>query len=274
MIRWASLVLLICIAGCVDAREKIAPQNEREALARVNQNLVGIDQPLQYKALASFSFRDANGRDRRFIGHEAALIFAPPQYLRFDVRSLAGVVAQFGSNDERYWVWIEPELEKLWWGYWDRIDATEQLILPPDDLLDVLMLRPLPSALAGDLRPLLRKTGDEHQLLFIRLNDDNQPCGLREIRLDPFQPYQPLEIIDRLPDGRIQMQAYLSQYRRVGDDGPYTARKYVVYWPLNKSELRLDVTQAVFRPELPLEIFTFPSEWQGEVEQLDAAGSP
>ena len=274
MARWTSLALLICVAGCVDTREKIAPQNEREALARVNQNLAGIDQPLQYKALASFRFRDANGRDRRFIGHEAALIFAPPQYLRFDVRSLAGVVAQFGSNDERYWVWIEPELEKLWWGYWDRIDATEQLILPPDDLLDVLMLRPLPSALSGGLRPLLRKTGDEHQLLFIRLGEDGQPCGLREIRLDPYQPYQPLEIIDRLPDGRVQMQAYLSKYRRISGDGPYTARKYVVYWPLDKSELRLDVTRAVFRPELPLEVFAFPSEWPGEVEQLDAADSP
>ena len=47
--------------------------------------------------------------------------------LLFDVRSLAGVVAEFGSNNERYWVWIEPEVQKLWYGDWDRPAAWRSL---------------------------------------------------------------------------------------------------------------------------------------------------
>ena len=278
MLRRAALALplLAAMAGCVDSREKIAPRSPEEALGRVNQNLGQIDAPLQYKALVSFRFRDANGKDRRFIGHEAALVFAPPQYLRFDIRSLAGVVAQFGSNDEHYWIWIEPEVQKLWFGQWDRFDddAASRLAVAPNDLLDVLMLRPLQATLAGGLEPVLRRVGDDQRLLFVRLGADGQPSGWREVRLDPYEPYQPLEIVDRLPDGRVQMHAYLDKYRPVGKEGPCTARKYVVYWPLEESEMRLDVTKAVCRPDLPLEVFAFPSEWEGAVEQIDAASSP
>ena len=145
-----------------------------------------------------------------------------------------------------------------------------RLPLPPDDLLDVLLLRPLPPALMGGLDPLLRKEDGDHRLLFIRLGEDGQPSGMREFRLDPCEPYQPLEIIDRLADGRVQMHAHLSKYRRVGDNGPLTPREYVVYWPLDGAEMRLSVNKARFRPDLPLEVFEFPSQWQGEVERIDA----
>lgn len=266
------LTLLLLVTGCPPRQESIEPRDAREALARVNDNLARVDQPLQYKAIASFRFRDAGGRDRRFLWHEASLVFAPPRYLLFDVRSLAGVVAEFGSNDERYWVWIEPEVRKLWYGDWAALKPgdSSRLPLPPNDLLDVLLLRPVPEALTGGLDPLLRKVDGDHRLLFVRLGDEGQPSGMREFRLDPCEPYQPLEIIDRLPDGRVQMHAHLSDYKRVGSDGPLTARKYVVYWPLDGAEVRLNVTRARFRPDLPTEVFEFPAEWQGEVERIDA----
>lgn len=272
----ALLVLLAFNAGCPRPPQAIEPRDAREALSRVNDNLARIDQPLQYKALASFRFRDADGRDRRFLMHEASLVFAPVRDLLFDVRSLVGVVAQFGSNDERYWVWIEPEVRKLWYGNWDRLEDGRRcrLPLPPDDLLDVLLLRPLPAVLDGGLRPLLRKVDGDHRLLFVRLGADGQPNGLREILLDRCEPYQPREIIDRLPDGQVQMHAYLARYRRVGDDGPLTPRKYIVYWPLDKAEMRLDVTRARFRPDLPPEVFEFPAEWQGDMERVDADARP
>ncbi len=274
MVRWALFVSLVFVAGCPPEGQKIAPRDEREALQRVNDNLGRIDQPLQYKATVSFRFRDANGVTRRFIGHPASLIFYRPRYLRFDIRSLAGDVAQFGSDGERYWVWIEPEVRKLWWSYWDELErgTGRRLAMPPDELLDALMLRPLPSTLDGGLGPLLRMEGDDHRLLFVRLGADGQPSGLREVRLDPRAPYQPLEVIDRLPDGRVQMRAQLEQYKRIGEEGPFTARRYVVKWPLADTEMRMDVKKAQFRPDLPLEdVIQFPSEWRGEVERLDAS---
>jgi len=263
--------LVVFIAGCPPQHGQ-APASRREALDRVNTNLGKIRDPLQCSALASFRFRDSKGTDRRFIGHEARLIFQNPQSLLFDVRSLAGVIAQFGSNSERYWVWIDPEIRKLWWGHWDRVrqDTPHALPIPPDDLLDALMLRSLPATLEGGQLPVLRKLDHDHRLLFVRLGHDGQPSGLREIHLDSCEPYQPREIIDWLPDGEMAMHALLSNYRRVGSGGPYTPRRYVVYWPLSQAEMRLDILRATWRPDLPAEVFEFPVGWEGDIERVDA----
>lgn len=266
-------LLLLALTGCPPPPPRcVAPTSRREALLRVNDNLARIDQPVQCRALVSFTFTEANGAVRRFIGHEAGLLYAAPRALRFDIRSLTGVVAQFGSNDTRYWVWIEPEVRKLWWGEWEqaRENAPRQLPIPPNELLDVLLLRPLPESLEGGQLPVLRLVDGDHRLLFVRLGIDRQPAGLREIRLDPCEPYQPVEIIDRLPDGAVAMHASLGGYAPLGAGGPLTPRRYVVRWPLNKAEMRLDITRAILRPDLEPDVFDFPEGWQGEREQVDA----
>lgn len=266
-------LLLLALTGCPPpGGAGLTPRDEREALARVNDNLARGAAPREYQALVSFRFRDAAGAERRFLAHEAVLRFRQPRDLYFDIRSLVGSVARIGSDLQRYWIWIEPEVNKLWWGHWESLSGQTPGGLPiaPNELLDALLLRPLPKALVGGLGPLLRIEGDDHRLLFVRLGEDGQPCGWREIRLDPRPPYQPLEIVDRLPDGRVQMHAELSDYRPIGRDGPLVARHYVVRWPIDQAEMRLDVTRARFRSDLPDELFEFPEAFAGEVEQLDA----
>jgi hypothetical protein len=270
---WGGLLglALLLLCGCPPQRRLLEPRDVQEALARINANAARLAQPVHYQARAGFRFRDDQGRMRRVPAQEAALLFAAPRCLVFQVRSLGGPVAQFGSNDERYWMWIEPEVRKLWWGRWDRLDRTapQQLPLPPDDLLDVLMLRPLAASAAGGAAPLLRKVNRDYRLLYVRLDADCQPVGLREIVLDPYEPGLPLELVDRLPDGRVQMQAVLANYQSIAAGGPYVPRRYAVQWPLKQAEMRIDVSRAVFRPDLPGDFCTFPAGWEGEVEALD-----
>ncbi len=250
----------------------IAPQTPDEALSRVNQNLERINRPVQYRARAAFRFRDESGASHRLPAQDAVLLFAPPKYLRFDILSLGGVVAQIGSDPQRYWLWIEPEVRKLWWGYWDSTSPAVQrrLAIPPADLLDALLLRPLPATTAGGMPPMLRVVGSDHRLLFVRLSEAGKPSGWREIRLDPLPPYQPLEITERLADGRVQMQAELSRYAPLESGGPLAPRRFHVRWPLDDAEIDLNVTKAGFRTDLPTAVFAFPEQWRGEVEQLDA----
>ncbi len=264
--------MLVSIAGCPPSAG-VAPTSRREALERVNKNLGCINQPVQCGGLVSFKFLDAQRKPHRFVACDAGLVFHAPQALRFEVRHLAGTVAQFGANADRYWVWTDvPDARKLWWGEWRRIRGLSRtkLPVPPDELLDALMLRPLPESLEGAQRPVLRVEGDDQRLLFTRLGADRQPTGLREVRLDPREPYQPLEIIDRLPDGAVIMQAHLSDYRRIGADGPLTPRRYVVTWAQSGAEMRLDILKAAFRPDLPDDVFDFPADWRYESEQIDA----
>jgi len=255
----------------------VPPRDGFEALERIRVNLARFAETpeqaprvLYCAAVVSFSFREAHGTRRGFVGHDALLIFRPPRCLLFDVKSLTGVIAEVGSNDERYWVWVEPDVRKLWWGYWkNAADIRGRLPIPPAELLDALMLRPLPLRSEKTLSPLLRIEGEDHRVLIVRLEEGGRATGWREIRLQPRPPYQPLAITDRLEDGRVVMSAELSGYQPVGADGPLIPRRYVVRWPMDGAELRLDIVRARFRPELE-DFCEFPLQWQGESEQVDA----
>ena len=261
-------------AGCQPRVTCVAPASRREALERVNVNITRLHHPLSCSAIVSFRLRDADGRPHAFVGHEARLIYEAPQSLFFDVRAALGAsVARFGSNTDYYWLWVDvPDVRKMWWGSWAPADpdAVRKLPVPPDELLDALMLRPLPESLEGGQLPLLRIDKADHRLIFVRRGMSGQPAGWREIRLDPCEPYLPREIIDRTPEGEVAMHAQLGSYRRVGSDGPLTPRRYVVRWPLSDAEMRLDIVSARFRPDLPDGVFDFPADWQGDVEALDA----
>lgn len=269
--------LLLFTTGCPprgDLQPAVdPPENHFVALERVNDNLRRVDQPLSCRAVVSFRFRDDGGKKHSFIGHDARLIYSTPDSLYFDVRAaLSGSVARFGSNEERYWLWLDvPDVRKLWWGTWADADADvgRRLPVPPNELLDALMLRPLPLSLSGGPAPLLRIVDDDHRLMFYRPASGGRPRGMREIRLDPRPPHLPLEIIDRLADGREAMHAQLSKYKPVGPDGPMMPRHYVVRWPENDAEMRLDIRDAKFRSDLPADVFEFPVGWQGEIEQID-----
>lgn len=279
MRRWLPVAALLsaAVGGCCLSE----PPGSREiALQRVNDNLSRIATervPLYGQGLVSFRFRDDEGRVHRIPPTEARLIFYPERSLLFDVRhGLAATVAQFGSNDVRYWLWIAHDVQRLWYGDWAQANAptTRRLVIPPNELLDALMLHPLPARLGDGPPPVLMVRGWTHILGYSRRGANGEILGRREVRVDPCPPHQPVEVTDYLADGRVAMHVRLRGWWRVGADGPYTARSYVVTWPLDDAELRLDIHSAKFRPDLAdqvEDIFAFPSGWKGDMESLDAS---
>lgn len=281
MIRLSPAVLLVLLAGCIPCAG-VAPRDVREALKRVNDNLSRIDETLLCRpATVSFRFRDVDGRTHRFIGQPAALLFRRPHCLYFDIRqALAGTVAHVGANDQKYWLWVEADVSTIWWGSWANIGTanTSGLPLKPDQLLDALMLRPLPERTANGLPPLLRMDGDDHRLLYVALDDESWPYVELEVVLDPCPPYMPLELLKRGVDGTPVMHARYGKYRRVGADGPYTPRRYVIDWEPDDVQLRLDVAGAKFKLDAG-DFCLFPTDlkrWNHSIDldrYREAAGS-
>lgn len=268
------VVLLGAAAGCPPARVGVPPRDAEDALLRISDNLSGLGAPLICKGLVSFRFRDESGNMRRFIAHPTTIVFRSPQSLYFDIKdAIGGSVARIGSNNERYWIWIDvPDSRRLMWGEWSRVAELppERIPLPPGDLLDALCLRPPGAGVLSSPFVLRRGESDEwdQRLVQLRMDAVGRPVALREVRLDPEPPYQPIRILDRGPDGKIVMDAEVGQYRRVGDGGPFIPRRYVVTWPVRDAELRLDVGDAVLRPEMP-DVFEFPRQFSGRVDALD-----
>ncbi len=278
---WPGLPLVL-LAGCAAPQIRYAPPAEtREVVTAILDNARRLSGTLYGKpALVSFRFRDEQGRDRRFIGHPAVLLFRPPRCLRLEVRSSLGpVVARIGSNDQRYWAWVDAgDLKKLWWGSWDALESgrARSFYIPPDDLLDVLLLR-RSAAMGepdehGDLRvgPLLEYRGRQRWLIVQKLGPDAMPAVRRIMRLRDRPPHLPVRIIDYTADGRVWMDATLGGYARPAGDphGPWLARRFVLRWPQRQAELRLDLLRVRLRT-LDVPFCRFPARFAGQIESLD-----
>lgn len=274
----ACVVLAVCGGGCMlETRvEYLPPRAAREVLERIEENYARVQGPLSASpALVSFRFRDQDGRDRRFIGQPATILFEPPRCLYFSIKSSLGpVLATIGSNEARYWIAVDlPEQRKLWWGTWQALaDGTARApAVPPERLLDALMLRPLPEQVGDSLPALLAARGAERRLLFQRRDADGWPYVAREVLLDSRAPFLPVRILDRRRDGAVVMDAQLGGYQRVsgsGPDGPFTPRRYVLLWPADHAEMRLDVGDVKYRTKA-VPFCEFPAAWDGPVESLD-----
>lgn len=272
MRRCGVAMALLLLGGC--CLPGPAPRSAAEALDRIDANLAKVTGPIYAKALASVRFRDQQGQTRRFIGQPAVLLFQAPQCMLFEVRgTLGGVFATIGSSDERYWLWIDtPEQQKLWWGSWSALaqGKARSVAMAPDKLLDALMLR----TLAHVPRSAAQLTsGLSGATLRFPLAISSRAGVTRELRLDACPPYMPLEITDRDRAGVVLMQAQLAGYAPLQrPDGPSLARRYVIRWPTDDAELRLDINNLRYRTQ-DTPFCDFPSGWQADSEILDAPES-
>ncbi len=273
--RRAALLMISLTAlfvGCAPRVTFLSASVARQTYQQLNDNFAAIDQSIDFsESLVSFKFRDDDGVTRAFVGYTAGIIFQPPRNLIFDVRqTLGGTVARIGSNDERYWLWVDvPEQTKLWWGSWDAV-ASAATIVPPNHVMRLLLLQPLPVSESGSLPPLLYETQDRRVLTFVSADaEGGWSRVVREIVLSKSGPPLPREIIDYDPAGRVIMHTRYSRYRRATSlpGQPLTPASYVAEWPQRDAELRLDVGRIRLRAEPPP--FEFPSRWRGAQENLD-----
>ena len=284
LLRSAGLaaMLALLLVGCAAPQIRYATAEQtRTVVSEILDNARRLRGTLYGKpALVSFRFRDERGRDRRFIGHPALLLFRPPRCFLLEVRSALGpVVARIGSNDQRYWAWVDAgDTRKLWWGTWQALESGRgrDFYIPPDDLLDVLLLRRAAALFQLDahdrprLGPLLEYRGRVPWLIVQRLGDDALPAVRRVMQLRTRAPHLPVRLIDYTADGRVWMDATLGGYARLEGvpDGPWIARRFVIRWPQRQAEMRLDLHRVrLRRSDVPF--CRFPARFHGEIEVLD-----
>lgn len=273
--RWAGFALAglaMALCGCPPKAAELTWRDARPVLDRINASVgVGEVAVRDKSAVVSLAFRDDNGTLRRFLGHPATLVFRAPRCLYFDIKSAVapGSLAHFGSNEERFWIWVDvPDERKLWWGYWADLNDQnrDEFAVPPDELLNALCLRDLPTALEPGLTPLLMEFGGRQRLLYMAHNADGWLYVAREVLLEPSGA-RPAEILERDATGKLRMHAWVSAFRAVEGGQGFVPGRLVVKWPQDDGEVRLDLNgPAVFDKDV--DICEFPSGWQGDVEQL------
>lgn len=258
-----------------------APRPLPEIIRAVNDNAGKLTQALWSNSVhVTARILDRKGKEHIYT-FDGSLLFNRPRSLRMDLRHGLGTpVMQVGSNDERYWCWIAPELEQMWWG-WHRFAGLPHLksaAVKPDQMVSALGIGGLPPIDENLIGPL-RAFGRESDILYYAAPDDEHGARfVRQYYIDRKPPYQ-IRLIAFLDEfGRKEMTAYLDDYQPAWEGGPFVARAVSIFWTKDggKFTIKMDRTTGLPAEKVSPKAFDFPTPDQlppsvrANIEQLDA----
>jgi hypothetical protein len=260
------------------------PRTIEEIVATIEANAARLDQAFSLwsnSVAVTARFTDRQGKEHVY-NLDGNFLFQPPQRLRMDLRpSMGDQVMQIGSNDADYWVWIEPEWKKMWWGRYVHVGkpCTETIAVRPDQLVAALGLGGLPNAEEGLIGPV-RKYGRTHDILYYmrrRAVEDEAPSAERSAasrrkdggsstthptplrpassKLSPGYRLEREFWVDRLPPylirvvlfrdalGRETTSAFLDDYRAAWEGGPLVPHAVSIIWHQDNGKFTMFISR-------------------------------
>jgi hypothetical protein len=234
--RYAFCFLMV-LSGCIQPKQppmpEPPPRATGEIISAIAENADRLDRPLWSSSLsATARFRDEQGRTR-VLNLDGTLLFAKPRSLRIDLRPTIGEpVMGIGSNEEGYWVWVEPELGEMRWGLHRNAGkpCAAQAVLRADQLVSAMGLCGLPAS-GGELLGPARRYGRQYDILsYFR----HGPQGLlidSEYSVDRHPPHLVRLLVLRDALGQVSMSAFLDDFRAAWEGGPLVPHALSVEWP-------------------------------------------
>jgi len=301
---WSVAWLPAVLAGCNhDGKTVVIEPAEdltlAEVVSRVNANNVPVNFGLKGRSAGvSVSWTERvtpNDERTHHLQADAVALLLKPTHMYIDLSHGFGkTVMQIGCNGERYWLWIEPEVDKLWWGKYEHLDKPCHKAMPirampirampirPDQLFEALGVADLPFDTTGPAGPMLRVSGERNELLIVSIDEDDQHYIVKEYGVDRRPPYLIREVIHRDRDGRVLMHTTLGKYGPVrsgtgGTSGSMMAHEIHVEWPIRKATLDLEISEWMRLDAVDKDApgFVFPLDEPDhdyrEIEQVDQA---
>ncbi len=248
---------LAVLTGCPPPVQPVAPpplRTTEEIVRTIESNAARLDRALwSSNASVTARFLDRQ-RVERVYNLEGTFLFQSPRGLRLDLRPGVGdQVMQIGSNDDEYWLWIEPEMQSLWWGRYRHLGrpCAGRMAVRPDQLVAALMLGGLPHADPRLIGPA-RKFGNTYDILhYLRVDDDGDLSSMpdsvahanyrldREYWVERVPPYLVRVVQFRDFFGRVVTSALLDDYREVWEGGPLVPHAITMHWPLDEGRFTL-----------------------------------
>ena len=223
------------------------PQPSRsleEIVSTIEHNAALLDQALWSGSIHVVArFRDEDDREHVY-NLDGNLLYRQPRDLRVDLRpGLGNQVMQIGSNENDYWVWVEPELETMWWGRHRHVGkgCARKIVVRPDRIVSALGVGGLPGVEEGLIGPA-RKFGRNRDILYyLRRLPGGEYKIDREYWIDRVPPYQIRVVIFRDGMGKVSMSALLDNYQPAWEGGPMVARDVSIIWPEDGGKFTLSM---------------------------------
>lgn len=220
------------------------PRQPADIISVIERNNAMLDRAIWSKSVTvTARFKDDKSKEHVY-NLEGSFLFRGPRCLRLDLRPGMGEqVMQIGSNDEDYWVWIEPEIKAMRWGRHRNVgkDCSGNIVIRPDQLSAALGLCGLPGPEEGLIGPA-RKYGKTHDILYYVKPQPTGDCLLeREYWVDRSPPYLIRLVLYRDGLGRVAMSAFLDDYRQAWENGPQIARSVSIIWPKDDGKFTMSI---------------------------------
>lgn len=217
------------------------PRTTFDVVYAVEANAAKLTQALWSSSVNTTArFRDQEGKHHT-LNLDGSLLFARPRNFRMDLRpGLGDQVMGIGSNDEAFWVWIEPEEGTMRWGYHHNAGrpCCDQISVRPDQLLSALVIAGLPAKTDGLYGPV-RKFEKTHDVLTYHRA---QPYfDHREYWVMRSPPFLVDMVVFRDELGRPVMSAILDEYEPAWDGGPLLPHSVNISWPPQDAKFTMEV---------------------------------
>ncbi len=249
-----------------------------EIVSAIEGNAAKLNSPLwasdvQVKARVT----DKEGRQhvQNLDGH---MLFEKPRRLLLQLSPPIGdPIMQIGSNDDEFWVWVEADINRMWWGKYRHLGkpCADDMFVRPDELLTAIGIGGLPKE--SSLHGPAPARGRRHDILYYLCPRVEGGWTLREYRVGRLPPYQIELIVSRDLRGDVEMSALLQDYRLAWEGGPYVPGVINVLWPRSGDTFTLWINNPA-RPQSPIMPTVFdrpvgeriPPAARNQVQQIDA----
>jgi len=220
------------------------PRAVNEILESINANAALLNQPIWSNSVSvTADFVDSRGKSHSY-NLDGSLLYRKPRELRVDLRpSVGDPVMQIGSNNETFWMWVEPEMQMMRWGKHEHVGkpCSGRMSIRPDQLVAALGLSRLEPDQDGLIGPAIIAGKEYDRLQYLRKYDNKTYIAEREYWVDRSPPFMVRYVTFRDAQGKQTMIAGLGDYKRVWEEGPLVPHQMVFEWPQERGRLRLTI---------------------------------
>jgi hypothetical protein len=263
----AMAVLVFFLNGCCpappQARFYNGPTESLDAVVaqvnRNNSNIPGFFARLDYSATIIDKQRN---KTEDFSGDGRLLYTRPRSLLLKCNKDIVGPIFELGSNDSDFWFKVLVGDSAEWWGHYANLGkpCCKPIPIRPDLMLEVLGVGLFDTNFLQEPVPVMRFNNEADAYMFVwNLRAENRWIARKEIWYDRVTKSPELvRLFDE--DGRVILQARLSEPAPVSPQGPSVARHYELLFLEDGSRMTLDFTDVTLRPATPASSFNRPLE--------------
>jgi hypothetical protein len=248
----AATILAILLGACQPPkRVPLDPIPMRDAIRTVNENTAKVTGTLRSSGHVDGRFTLADGRSTGY--HlDGVLFYLAPSYVRFDLKSFGDRKFLFGSNEDYYWYYDKEADEYNCGQHGSYQDLPSEIPIPPEQIVDALGLTMIPSQVSpGDpVHPVQRIVADYQQILFLERDERGHVTLQKEYWLDRYWPRLIRRVVFRDPDGVVEMESELADYKPLAPDGPMLAHLMTATWPKTDASMRFRVNRWRLEPSV------------------------